>query len=50
MTQFDKLVEYTNNRIKTSGFKLSKLGIAEMQKRFNKSESNGGYSDYWHNL
>lgn len=50
MTQFDKLIQYTEKRLATANLKLSDLGKAEMLKRFNKSEDNGGYSQYWHEL
>ena len=50
MTQFEKLVAYTNARLATAGLVLSDVGLQSMLERFNKSEANGGYSDYWKNL
>lgn len=50
MTQFNKLVKYTNDRLATVSMQLSDYGIAEMLKRFHKKESEGGYSNYWRTL
>ena len=50
MTQFDKLIAFTNKRIATAGLQLTAFGKAEMLKRFNKKEAEGGYSDYWRAL
>ena len=50
MTQFDKLIAYTKKRLATDRLTLSDFGIEEMRKRFNKKESEGGYSDYWRQL
>ena len=50
MTQFDKLIAYTEALLSPAGFELSKYGKDEMRKRFNASVSNGGYSEYWHKL
>ena len=47
MTQFDKLINYTNKRLATAGFELTEFAKAEMLKRFNKPEDQGGYSSYW---
>jgi len=50
MTQFDKLIAYTEKQLAPTGLKLSQLGKDEMAKRFAKSEANGGYSAYWKSL
>jgi len=50
MSQFDKLIEYTNSRLASAGLVLSAHGVEEMYKRFNKKESEGGYSNYWKQL
>lgn len=50
MTQSDKLIKYIKDRIAPSGLTLSKFGISEIQKRFNKTEDAGGYSNYWKTL
>ena len=50
MTQLDKLIVYINDRLSTAGLSLSEFGKQEVAERFSKSESQGGYSDYWRNL
>ena len=50
MIQFDKLITYTEARLATAGLTLSDYGIEEMRKRFNKPESEGGYSLHWSTL
>ena len=50
MTQFNKLIEYVEKLLSKTGLKLSQFGKDELLKRFNKKESNGGFSDYWRNL
>jgi len=50
MIQFNKLVAYVESRLTTSGLTLSTYGKGEMLKRFNKKESEGGYSQYWKEL
>lgn len=44
---YEELVEYTNTSMAKSQLTVSKLGLEEMKKRFNKKESDGGYSEYW---
>ena len=48
--QFDNLILRVNALLKSSGLVVSEFGVEEMRKRFNKKESEGGYSDYWKNL
>ena len=50
MTQFEKLLTYVNKRLSTVGLTLSKFGEEELLKRFNKPESQGGFSNYWRTL
>ena len=50
MTQFEKLLAYVNKRLNIAGLTLSKFGEEELLKRFNKPESQGGFSNYWKNL
>jgi len=48
--QFEKLLIYVNKRLKIAGLTLSEFGEKELQKRFNKPESQGGFSNYWKTL
>jgi hypothetical protein len=42
-----KMINFINTRLKTSGLSLSAEGEASVEKRWDKKESEGGYSDYW---
>jgi len=47
MDNFNKLINYTQQRLATAGLTLSEHGIAEMLKRWKLPENQGGYSNYW---
>jgi len=47
MTNLNNLINYIEQRLATADLELSQYGKDEVVKRFNKSEANGGYSDYW---
>lgn len=49
-TQLDILLEYINKRLATAGLTLSDKGEEHVYKLWNKSEANGGYSEYWRTL
>ena len=42
---FENLVKYVQKSVARDGLKISKYGISEMKKRWDKSENQGGYSD-----
>jgi hypothetical protein len=52
---FEHFVQYTNSRLncasvdssRTTGLCLSEFGEKELKKRWDKSETDGGVSDYW---
>lgn len=43
----NELIQYTEVSLGKSGLKLSDFAKAEITKRFDKKESEGGYSSYW---
>jgi len=48
--QLQEFIKYIEKSLKRDRLKLSDFGKKEIEKRWNKKESQGGYSKYWKEL